>query len=250
MLEIVIIGSGNVAQHLIKAFSKSTSIKVVQVFARNKEAISNLIDSDNITSDYTDLKDVPLYIIAVSDNAVAEVSSKIPFKNKIVLHTSGSMAITDLDAKNTRGSLYPVQTFSKTKEVDFKKIPICLEIEDETNYKMIEAIALSISDIVFKITSKQRKSLHVAAVFVNNFVNHLYQIGNEICEENDVSFEILKPLILETANKILHLSPKEAQTGPAKRKDTNTINAHLQSLTDENKATIYKILTKSIIDNG
>jgi predicted short-subunit dehydrogenase-like oxidoreductase (DUF2520 family) len=250
MLEIVIIGSGNVAQHLIKAFKKSKKIKVVQAFSRNKEALSHLLPLSKITSDYSTLKEVSLYIIAVSDNAIASVSSEIPFSNKIVLHTSGSVAISDLDSKNTRGSFYPVQTFSKTKHVDFKKIPICIEIEQETMYKVLDIIALSISNSVYKITSEQRKSLHIAAVFANNFTNHLYQIGNEICDENQVSFDILKPLILETANKILKLSPIEAQTGPAKRNDTQTINAHLNFLKDENQKEIYKLLTKSIIDNG
>ena len=106
-----------------------------------------------------------------------------------------------------------------------------------------------ISNKVFKINSEQRKALHVSAVFVNNFVNYLYQIGNEICIENKVSFEILKPLILETANKVLTLSPKEAQTGPAKRNDKQTIDAHLNFLSNENQATIYKILTQSIQNN-
>ncbi len=250
MLEIVIIGSGNVAQHLIKAFKKSTKIKVVQAFSRNKETLSHLLPASKIKSDFSELKEVSLYIIAVSDNAVVEVASKIPFTNKVVLHTSGSIAIADLDSKNIRGSFYPVQTFSKAKNVDFKKIPICIEIEQETMYKVLDILAFSISDIVYKITSEQRKSLHVAAVFVNNFVNHLYQIGNEICMENKVSFEILKPLILETANKVMQLSPMEAQTGPAKRHDSQTINLHLNFLSDENQKEIYKILTKSIIDNG
>ena len=250
MLEIVIIGSGNVAQHLIKAFKKSRKIKVVQVYARNKEAISHLVAPSKITSNFNDLKDVSLYIIAVSDNAVVEISSKIPFINKMVLHTSGSVAIEDLDPKNIRGSFYPVQTFSKAKNVNFKKIPICIEIEQETMYKVLDIVAFSISDIVYKITSEQRKSLHVAAVFVSNFVNHMYQIGHEICAENKVSFEILKPLILETANKVMTLSPKEAQTGPAKRNDTQTINSHLNFLSNENQKEIYKLLTKSIIDNG
>ncbi len=111
-------------------------------------------------------------------------------------------------------------------------------------------IANSISDAVYTINSEQRKALHVAAVFVNNFVNHLYQIGNEICQENHIPFDILKPLIQETANKIVTLSPKEAQTGPAKRNDQKTIRAHEQFLTDEKQATIYKLLTQLIQNYG
>lgn len=250
MLEVVLIGSGNVAQHLIKAFKKSQKIKLVQVFARNKEAISHLMPMSKITSDYADLKQVSLYVIAVSDNAVAEVSAKIPFTNKIVLHTSGTVPISDLDAKNVRGSFYPVQTFSKNRKVDFKKIPICIEIEQEALYKVLDIMAFSISDKVYKITSEQRKSLHIAAVFVNNFTNHLFQISNEICLENDLSFDILKPLILETAQKVMQLSPSEAQTGPALRNDNQTMERHLDFLTNENQKTIYKILTQSIQQHG
>jgi predicted short-subunit dehydrogenase-like oxidoreductase (DUF2520 family) len=111
-------------------------------------------------------------------------------------------------------------------------------------------VAKAISNNAFKSNEKQRKALHISAVFVNNFVNEMYRIGNEICEENKVPFEILKPLILETVNKVMTLSPAEAQTGPAKRKDTQTIEAHLGFLSNENHATIYKILTQSIQNNG
>ena len=125
-----------------------------------------------------------------------------------------------------------------------------MESENETDYELLEKVANEISNKVYKISSEQRKALHVSAVFVNNFVNHLYQIGNEICEENKVSFEVLKPLILETANKVMMLSPKEAQTGPAKRNDKQTIENHLDFLSNENHKTIYKILTQSLLNNG
>ena len=116
--------------------------------------------------------------------------------------------------------------------------------------ELLEKVAKTISRNIFKINEKQRKALHISAVFVNNFVNEMYRIGNEICEENKVPFEILKPLILETVNKVMILAPKEAQTGPAKRNDTQTIDAHLDFLSNENHATIYKILTQSIQNNG
>ncbi len=249
MIKVVIIGSGNVAHHLIEAFAKSKKTEVIQVFARQKESVTPLFDSNKITTTFANLAPADLYIIAVSDDAIATVSSQIPFENSLVVHTSGTVSINSLDAKNRKGIFYPLQTFTKDKAVDFSKIPICLESENETDYELLENVAQSISNSVFKINSEQRKALHVSAVFVNNFVNHLYQIGNEICEENKVSFEILKPLILETANKLMSLTPKEAQTGPAKRNDTKTIEAHLDFLSNTNHATIYKILTQSIQDN-
>ncbi|MFM9989321.1 Rossmann-like and DUF2520 domain-containing protein [Flavobacterium sp.] len=250
MIRVVIIGSGNVAQHLIKAFAKSNIIEIVQAFSRNKESLENIIDSSKITTNFDDLADADLYIISVSDNAIAEVSHQLYIEKKLVVHTSGSIPITDLDDKNRKGVFYPLQTFSKNKEINFDIIPICLEAENNEDYKLLETLAKSISNQVFNINSNQRKALHVSAVFVNNFVNHLYKIGNDICNENNIPFEILQPLILETANKITLLSPNEAQTGPAKRNDTQTINTHLQFLTNENQKEIYKILTKSIIDNG
>jgi predicted short-subunit dehydrogenase-like oxidoreductase (DUF2520 family) len=250
MIKVVLIGSGNVAQHLVEAFAKSKEIEVMQVFSRRKETSIPLLDSNKIITDFNDLAKADIYIIAVSDDAISKVSLQLPFENRLVVHTSGSVSLDALDKKNRKGSFYPLQTFSKGKEIDFSQIPICLESENKTDFDVLEKVAQSISNTVFKINSEQRKALHISAVFVNNFVNHLYQMGNEICIENKVPFEILKPLILETANKVMTLSPKEAQTGPAKRNDTKTIEAHLDFLSNENQATIYKILTQSIQNNG
>jgi predicted short-subunit dehydrogenase-like oxidoreductase (DUF2520 family) len=250
MVSIVIIGSGNVAQHLITAFLQSNEVELIQVFSRQKEKVLHLLSSDKIVSDYSEIKEADIYLIAVSDNAIAEVSEYLPFENRLVVHTSGSMPIEVLDKKNRRGVFYPLQTFTKNKAVDFNAIPICLEAENEHDFTTLKTVAKSISSVVESISSEQRKALHVAAVFVCNFVNHLYQMGQEICEEHQLSFALLQPLILETAQKITQLSPKEAQTGPAKRKDTATINAHLQFLSYENQKEIYQLLTKSIIDHG
>lgn len=250
MTKVSIIGSGNVARHLIHAFQSNSKIELVQVFARNKKSLTHLLDSNSVTSDYTQLQAADVYIIAVSDDAIAEISSQLPFENQLVVHTSGTVPLTTLESKNRRGVFYPLQTFSKDKAVNFKTIPICLEAENEKDLQTLNQIASTISDAVYQINSEQRKALHVAAVFVNNFVNHLYQMGNEICDNNNVPFDVLKPLIQETANKIVSLSPKEAQTGPAKRNDLTTIEAHQQFLTDENLSTIYTLLTQSIQNNG
>ncbi|WP_166924093.1 Rossmann-like and DUF2520 domain-containing protein [Flavobacterium poyangense] len=249
MIRITIIGSGNVAQHLIKAFTKSDLVEIVQVFSRKKEVLSSLIDFDKIVNDFESLKEADLYIIAVSDKAIADVSKQLPFQNRIVVHTSGTASLDVLDVKNRKGVFYPLQTFSKTKELDFSTVPVCLEAENSYDYKVLERVAKSISTAVFLINSEQRKALHVSAVFVNNFTNHLYQIGQEICEEHHVPFAILKPLIQETAEKIKTLNPIDAQTGPAKRHDSNTIDAHLAYLTNEKQKNIYTIITQSIQNN-
>lgn len=250
MIRLSIIGSGNVAQHLIKSFTKSEAVEIVQVFSRKKEVLVSLINEDKITTDLTNLKPADLYIIAVSDNAIGEVSQQLPFQNQLVVHTSGAAPLDTLESKNRRGVFYPLQTFSKNKAVDFSVIPMCLEAENNADFDLLEKTAKCISNAVFAIDSEQRKALHVAAVFVNNFTNHLYQIGQEICDEHRVPFEVLKPLVQETAEKINTLDPIDAQTGPAKRNDSNTIEAHLAFLTNENQKNIYNILTQSIQNNG
>nr|WP_199001532.1 Rossmann-like and DUF2520 domain-containing protein [Flavobacterium sp. ASV13] len=250
MIRITLIGSGNVAQHLIKAFAKSELVEIVQVYARKKETLASLVDFDKIINDFEDLKEADIYIIAVSDKAISEVAKKLPFQNRVVVHTSGAASLDVLDSKNRKGVFYPLQTFSKNKEIDFSTIPMCLEAENTFDFRVLESLAKSISNAVYPINSNQRKALHVAAVFVNNFTNHLYQIGQEICQEHQVPFDVLKPLIQETSEKIKTLNPVDAQTGPAKRHDTTTIEAHLDYLTNENQKNIYKILTQSIQNNG
>ena len=230
MISVLLVGKGNVATHLYTAFLKAEKINVKQISSRRLE---------NITpADVT--------IIAVSDDVIAEVSSKI--KNTFVVHTSGSVALNDLKNNSNKGVFYMLQTFSKEKEVDFSEVPFCLEATNEKEYLLLEKLAESIGKKIYPINSKQRKTLHVAAVFVNNFTNHLFKIGNDICEENNVPFEILQPLIKETALKIETLSPEKAQTGPAIRKDKETIKNHLNLLNKEQQE-IYTILTKSI-QNG
>jgi len=246
MIKVVLIGSGNVAQHLIQVLLQAKNVDLVQAFARNPNHLSHLLPSTKITSDYQKIAEADLYIISVSDNAIAEVSEHLPFKNRLVVHTSGSSDITILSDKNRKGVFYPLQTFSKNKAIDFTPIPMCLEAENQNDYQILEQVAKSLSQKVFAISSEQRRSLHVSAVFVCNFVNHLYQIGNQICEENNIPFEVLHPLIQETAQKIKELSPSEAQTGPAVRNDTKTIEKHLAFLENENYKKIYELLTQSI----
>lgn len=221
---------------------------MIQVFSRKKDLEATLISPEKVTNDISTIQEADLYIISVTDSSISEVSENLPFNNKLVVHTSGTTSMDILDNKNRKGVFYPLQTFTKGKEVDFKEIPICLEAQDHEDYILLEKVAKSISKKAIKISSEQRKAIHVSAVFVCNFVNHLYQIGNEICLQNNIPFEILHPLIEETADKIKSLSPIEAQTGPAKRNDTETINTHLNFLSNESQKEIYKLLTKSIID--
>uniref|UniRef100_UPI003F6C24CC Rossmann-like and DUF2520 domain-containing protein n=1 Tax=Polaribacter sp. TaxID=1920175 RepID=UPI003F6C24CC len=195
------------------------------------------------------LENVPqadVTIIAVSDDAIAEVSSKI--NNDFVVHTSGACAVNALKNPNKKGVFYMLQTFSRDKKVDFTKIPFCLEAEDFKALEILKRLAKHLGNKIYIINSEQRKILHIAAVFVNNFTNHLYKIGNDICSDYHIPFEILYPLINETSEKIQKISPENAQTGPAIRNDEKTIKNHL-NLLDKKQQKIYKILTKSIQDS-
>ena len=251
MIKISIIGYGNVAQHLIQAFRQNTEISIEQVFVRENTNVLAHAEGFEMISDWSQMVPADVIIIAVSDDAVAEVSAKILLKNQLIVHTSGSVSFEEMSENNRRGVFYPLQTFTKNKAVNFKEIPICIESEFSADLAILKKLANAISEKTYIINSQQRKALHVAAVFVNNFVNHLYQIGNEICEENQVPYEILEALISETAAKVQTLLPHEAQTGPAKRNDQGTIDAHLDFLkSDAAKQSIYKLLTQSIQNNG
>lgn len=250
MIKISIIGSGNLAEHLIEAFAKSNKVEIIQVFSRSKKQFPLLVEEAKIVNNWNEIALADVYLLAVSDDAINSVSSQLPFENRLVAHCSGGAPLSALNDKNNKAVFYPLQTFTKGKSIDFKSIPCCLETVHASDYALLEQLAYAISDQVYTIDSSQRKALHIAAVFVNNFTNYLYQLGQEICQENQVPFDMLKPLILETAKKVLSLSPSAAQTGPAKRNDTSTIQAHQSFLTNENHASIYKILTQSIQNHG
>jgi len=231
MISVVIIGSGNVATHLAATFLKVDTIVMTQINSRNLNSIP--------PADVT--------IVAVSDNAISEVSSKIT--NSFVVHTSGSVALEALKNTGTKGVFYPLQSFTKDKEVDFTRIPFCFEAENKDDLSKLETLVSILNGKIYHINSEQRKSIHVAAVFVNNFTNHMYTIADDICKQYNVPFEILTPLIEETSLKIKNLSPKEAQTGPAKRNDTETIQNHL-NLLSKAQQDIYLKITQSILDYG
>ncbi|GLB49544.1 Rossmann-like and DUF2520 domain-containing protein [Neptunitalea lumnitzerae] len=247
MTTVTVIGGGNVALHLCKALFKSPDIVLQQIYSRNKlTSHFDEIEVDKINN-LELIKDSDVYIISVSDDAVIEVAKSLPLKDKLVVHTTGSVTMDDLPPANRKGVFYPLQTFSKSKAVNFKDIPICLEAEFQNDYNILESIATSISNQVYKIDSSQRRSLHLSAVFVNNFVNHLFYVGEQLGKDKNISFSILKPLIEETVDKIKHINTFDSQTGPAKRNDIGTINSHLNQLENyPNFQNIYQILTKSI----
>ena len=244
MISVILLGTGNLANHLIDAFLQTKNVNLVQVYGRNAAALAKFKKTVDTTSNLAHLKEADIYIIAISDDAIAEFSEQLLVRDKLVVHTSGSVSIDAIKTSN-RGVFYPLQTFTKDKPISFTAIPICIETKQKEDFNQLQQLASLLSNNVYTIDSNQRKYIHLAAVFTNNFVNYMYKIGNDICDENNIPFEILHPLILESATKIKNNKPVSIQTGPAVRNDKKTISNHLKLLKDDEKE-IYNLLTQSI----
>ncbi|WP_034258531.1 Rossmann-like and DUF2520 domain-containing protein [Altibacter lentus] len=246
MITVTFLGFGNVNHHLCTALHKKQQVSVKQIYSRNNIRLSSEIDSIPFTRQLSQLQPADVYIIGIPDDAIASFSEALPFRDKLVVHTSGGVTMETLSEKNRKGVFYPLQTFSKERAVNLKTTPICIEAGNEKDRNLLQKLGVVLSHQVVSISSEERAKLHLAAVFVNNFVNHLYAIGADITSQSGVPFELLKPLIAETARKIEDLSPSEAQTGPARRKDLNTIEKHVHLLHDSRYKELYKLLTESI----
>ncbi len=246
MIRVVILGYGNVGQHLSAAFYENEYVTLVQVYNRSEVGNPQLFENVPFTADLSEIKPADVYIIALPDDSIAHFSAKLSVGSALVVHTSGSASITKLAQANSRGVFYPLQSFSEAKKIDFTTIPICIEAERKDDLELLRNLGECISEKVVVINSEERARLHLAAVFVNNFVNHLYHISENILAENELDLDLLKPLIIETAGKIKDLSAKEAQTGPARRNDLETIQNHLHLLKDSRHKVIYEQLTLAI----
>ncbi|GAB4131155.1 MAG: DUF2520 domain-containing protein [Raineya sp.] len=253
MQKISIIGSGRVAWHLAKIFYQK-GFKLVEIYSRNPENARLLAQEvqAQVKQDLDFRLNPPDFLlISVSDNALAEVVQSICVApHTLVAHTSGSMGMEIFEGLSYAFAVfYPLQTFSQNREVDFTKIPICLEATKEENYVCLEKIALQISHNVSRISSPQRKILHIAAVFACNFVNHLLAISKNILDEEGLAFDLLKPLVEETIAKALEAThPKDVQTGPAIRKDNLVMERHIAYLSSKPyEQEIYKILSENIM---
>lgn len=249
------IGSGNLAWHLAPALD-NTGYAVREVYSQNPnhaEALTERLYQAEVkaTLDFS-TSDSKIFLIAVNDDAISDIAREIILpEDAILVHTSGSQPITELQYAATQhlGVLYPLQTFSKSKKVDFKDIPIFIECYTNEAEEILMQMAKGISKEVRKIGSEDRKALHVAAVFASNFSNHMLTIAKDIMQQNSLDYDWLKPLITETINKSTYLGPDIAQTGPAKRGDLNILDSHLEFLQgDDSVAEIYKVISQHIID--
>lgn len=253
-MKIVILGSGNVATILGTALSKK-GYEIIQVWSRDVKhaaALASLLHTA-FTDSIEELDtSADLYIMAVSDDAIPVLSAQLGHLKGAVVHTSGSTPMDVLEGHTDGfGVFYPFQTFSKSREVNFKQIPILLEASNANLMSLLTEIASSISDRVQVCSSDQRKALHIAAVFACNFTNHLYFIAQQILEENQLDFDLLRPLIVETAQKVQEFMPDQVQTGPAVRNDLITVNSHIKQLENQpDLLKIYRLLSSRIISTA
>lgn len=250
-MKIVLIGAGNLATHLGKALY-AAGHDMVQVFSRtmqSAETLASLLDAEPLTDMAQVRDDADVYIFSVKDSALEQLVSQLcGGEKKVLLHTAGSMPMSVFRGKALHyGVLYPMQTFSKQREVDFSIIPCFIEANDEFALKQIEGLAGQISHRVYQLSSEDRKYLHLSAVFACNFANHCYAASQELLQQHGIPFDVMLPLIDETAAKVHGMTPKEAQTGPAVRYDENVIGKQIQLL--ENQPyfqKIYDCMSKSI----
>ena len=246
------IGAGNMATRLSVALAEK-GFHIAQVYSRTISSARKLATllgeatacTDSIAEVYPDAQ---LYIFSISDSALPHVIDTMLPNNGLWVHTAGSMPMDIFAPKCERyGVLYPMQTVSRNKEIDWSEVPIFVEAAHEEDSNYIHAIASNLSQRVTRCNSEQRQALHIAAVFACNFTNHMYAIAEKLLREHGLDFDAMKLLIRETECKAEQMSPVECQTGPAVRNDNNVIEKHLSQLGNSHEAEIYRILSENIM---
>ena len=249
---IALIGAGNVATHLGKAWQQA-GCTVVQVYSRTEQSASELatcLGVPFVTSLDEVCTDADIYVVAVKDAVLQELIPALVKGREAALfvHTAGSMPMAVWQGVAPRhGVLYPMQTFSKAREVDFTSVSFFVEANHQADQEALKELAGALSPKVYEATSAQRTYLHMAAVFACNFANHMYTLSARLLEKNGLPFDAMLPLIDETARKVHGLHPHDAQTGPAIRGDENVMGKHLAMLADDPEVKeIYRIISNSI----
>ncbi|MFO7979089.1 MAG: Rossmann-like and DUF2520 domain-containing protein [Bacteroidales bacterium] len=249
--KVVVLGAGNVATHLALAM-KEAGLQIVQVYSRTQQSagvLARKLDCSFVTELDNLAQGADLYLLSVSDDVIENIAAQLPFKDALLVHTSGSTSLDALNAAGSRtGVLYPLQTFSKNVPVRLSEVPLCLETRSREDMQLLDHLASTLSHSVFHIASEKRRLLHVAAVFVCNFTNHMYTLGADLVNSGGLPFDMLRPLIAETARKAMNSSPQDLQTGPAIRQDQKTLQAHNELLHGlQDMQNLYNFVTQSII---
>ncbi len=246
MIKVVLLGAGNVACQLAIAMENVNKVEIVQRYSRTASNKNFFDASIPCTTDLGALERADLYILAIKDEAIAEVAQTLPKLPGILVHTSGAIGMEALHMHDQHGVMYPVQSLSMHQKINLKEVPFAIESNSQENLHVVRSLSSEISDHVFELDSFKREKLHITAVFANNFSNFMFSCAEELCREFDIPFDILRPMILETGKKVQYMSPFEAQTGPARRGDLEVIQKHEEALKNTQKE-IYQRLTQAII---
>jgi predicted short-subunit dehydrogenase-like oxidoreductase (DUF2520 family) len=245
MTKTVLVGAGHLAFHFQNQLTKSKKFQLIQWYSRSIEKVTFSQKKLDITDQLYQLKEADLYLICVSDDAIASVSKKIETEG-LVAHCAGGVPLDRLKGPSKKAVFYPLQTFTKGADLSFEQLPFCIETTASSDQKILQDLAEELGGTAHKIDSQKRAMIHLIAVFLNNFGNHLLHLGNDLAKKNNIPFEIFHPLIHETFAKALSNGPKNAQTGPALRHDQKTIDKHLSLLDDKDIKKLYIHLTSSI----
>lgn len=253
--KIAILGAGNVAWHLAPAL-ENIGHEVMQIYARDIRQATKITERLYM-AEPTDLVDfsesnAEIFILAVTDSGIPNLADEVILpEGSLLVHTSGSqpLSILGYSSASFTGIMYPLQSFTKGRKLDFAEVPFLIESEDDSSLTKIRNLATSLSGQVYDVKSTDRKAIHIAAVFASNFTNHLIRIAEEIIEKQGLDFEILKPLLVESLSKTLEIGAKNAQTGPASRADVDTLEDHLQFLRkNDTISEIYRLISQDIMD--
>lgn len=249
---VSIVGTGRVAHHLSKVLSHKT--KLIQLIGRNRRELNLMASAYSIpwTSEYKNVLAADVTIIAVSDDAISKVAkelSQVISPKSILCHTSGTRPLKDIEkAWPVAGIFYPLQSFSKEKKVSFENIPLLISASKPSVQNTLSRLAEAISKKVLLVNDVDRKHIHLAAVIVNNHINHLLYLAKQYCQDHQLEFDLLSPLLTETIQKAYQIGPLQAQTGPARRADEQTISQHTDLL--ENYPIfqeLYQLISESIL---
>jgi predicted short-subunit dehydrogenase-like oxidoreductase (DUF2520 family) len=247
MIRIGLIGTGNVATALAREIRKHELLTLVKLIGRDQNKIPKDLISVPFSNQFNALHSCDMILIAVSDHSIQEVSNQLPLTDAVVAHTSGASSMDLLSNHKHRGVFYPLQTFSKQQPLTWSEIPILWEGNKKLVDEKLETLSQLLSPLAVQSDEKQRLSMHLAAVVVNNFTNHLYAEAHRFCKSKHVNFDLLVPLIEETTRKIKQLNPRESQTGPASRGDTQTIQRHKMIPMTEELSDIYSLFTSQLL---
>ena len=248
-MKIVIIGSGNVAESLAQAVAEAEDLHLVQVFARNEERGRKVAELAHTEWSGSELAEADLYLISVSDNAVADVAKSLPIpEGAVVAHTAGCCTLDSLLPHTHRAVFYPFQTFSVGRKVDFTKGYIFLEGATDHALTTIEKAAHALTENVLPADTARRAVIHLSGVFACNFANAMYANAAEVLAKEGLPFDIVAPVIEETAKKVVESkNPAHSQTGPARRGDSQTLERHRKMLADEaQKRELYDKISEDI----